>query len=158
MQNPILISACLTGEACRYDGKPQKIHPLIQSWENQGRLVKICPEVQGGLSTPRPPCEIINGTGYDVLQRKSIVCTKAGKDCTEQFLAGACHALETAIAHKASMAILKEKSPSCGTFFIYDGSFSGRLIKGPGVTAALLQSHGIHIFSENQLERLRKTT
>ncbi len=145
---PILISACLVGEPCRYDGKKKPVHPVVQSWEEQGRLIKICPETDGGLPTPRPPCEIIQGNGYHVIKGQSFVCTRQGKNCTDSFMKGAFHALDCARRHKITLALLKEKSPSCGSCYIYDGTFSKRLIFGAGVTSALLRSNGIMVCSE----------
>ena len=106
----------------------------------------------GELSTPRPAAEIVGGDGADVLDGKARVVTVDGEDKTEAFLAGAYRALEIAQAHRATHAILKSKSPSCGCGQIYDGSFTGTLADSDGVTAALFRRHGIEITTEEDLE------
>ncbi len=121
---------------------------MVQSWDEQKRLIKICPETDGGLPTPRPPCEIIQGNGYHVIRGQSSVCTRQGENCTEAFIKGAFHALDCALRHKVALAMLKEKSPSCGSSYIYDGTFSRCLIPGAGVTSALLRFNGIMVCSE----------
>ncbi len=150
----ILISACLLGGLFRYDGKQKKIdHDRVHKWEAQGRLVPFCPEVAGGLKTPRPSAEIINGDGQDVLEKKAWVRTHNGKDVTPQFVRGALLAIDLIKTHSIKIAILKAKSPSCGTGLIYDGTFENRLVTGMGVTTAVLKKHGILVFSENELEK-----
>ena len=152
----ILISACLMGEKVRYDGGGKQIlHPLLHRWLEEGRLVPICPEVAGGLPVPRPPAEISGDGGDSVLRDKALVKTREGKDVTRAFLAGAQAALELARVSGCSLAILKARSPSCGSKNIYDGSFSGSLKAGVGVTAALLQAHGIAVFSEEDLHQVQ---
>ena len=111
------------------------------------KLIPVCPEEAGGLSTPRPPAEIVGGDGSDVLDGKAKVMTVDGTDVTEAYLKGAHHALQVAQSHGATRMILKARSPSCGCGDIYDGTFSGTLMSGDGVTTALLKRHGITITS-----------
>lgn len=117
----------------------------------EGRAVLVCPEVDGGLGTPRPPAEIRGGDGRDVLEGRARVVTQAGEDVTEEYLRGARRALERARAAGATTAILKARSPSCGRGGIYDGSFSRSLTAGDGVTAALLQRNGITVLSDEEI-------
>ncbi|MEH0018358.1 MAG: DUF523 domain-containing protein [Desulfobacter sp.] len=148
----ILISACLMGEAVRYDGQAQPInHPLICQWHSQGRLVPFCPECDAGLPVPRPPAEILNGDGRDVLAGCARVITRE-TDVTPAFVTGAEAALATVLASGIGFALLKEKSPSCGSAFIYDGSFTGKLVAGVGVTTALLRKNEVYVFSENNID------
>ena len=125
----ILISACLMGDIVRYDGRQKKMtHALIHRWAAQGRLVPFCPEVAGGLSTPRPPAEIVNGDGQEVLEQRAKIWTSAGEDVTPQFVRGALMALDLIKSHAIKFAILKAKSPSCGSEFIYDGTFKNKYL------------------------------
>lgn len=152
----ILISACLLGEPVRYDGASKPLnHPVIHEWNKQGRLVPSCPETAGGLFTPRPPAEIKGGSGKGVLDGSARVITR-DKDVTANFIAGARAVLALAKEERISIALLKENSPSCGSSFIYNGSFSGTLIPGMGVATALLQHHGIIVFGENDIDALIK--
>jgi uncharacterized protein YbbK (DUF523 family) len=142
----ILVSACLLGAPVRYNGKDKKTnHPVLQRWIDEGRVVSVCPEVLGGLGTPRPPAEIIQ---VDGVRR---VTTNGGRDVTAEFERGAADALEQATRHGARVAILKEASPSCGSTFVYDGTFTSTPVAADGVTASLLRRHGIRVFSENEL-------
>jgi uncharacterized protein YbbK (DUF523 family) len=145
-----LVSACLAGRACRYDGSSNEASEISRLVAD-GRAVLVCPEEDGGLGTPRPPAEIEGGDGNDVLEGRARVVTKAGQDVTDAYLAGARHALEVAQKAGVTRAILKSRSPSCGRGAIYDGSFSRTLQVGDGVTAALLASHGIAIVSEEDI-------
>lgn len=143
----VLVSACLAGCECRFDGKanPAKgVAALVAA----GRAVQVCPEEEGGLPTPRPPAEIVGGDGHDVLSGAAKVVTKDGVDVTDVYIAGARKALEAAQATGATTAILKSRSPSCGKGAIYDGSFSRTVRTGDGVTAALLSQHGIEVLTE----------
>ncbi|MGZ4111819.1 MAG: DUF523 domain-containing protein [Tumebacillaceae bacterium] len=142
-----VISACLAGCRCRYDGDDNLVDRYKEMVE-QGKAVFVCPEQLGGLSTPRPPAEIVGGTGEDVLDGNARVVTNQGVDVTEQFVRGAEEALRMAKLVGAQEAILKERSPSCGSALIYDGTYSGSKIPGHGVTAALLERHGIKVYSE----------
>ncbi|MBB4953822.1 uncharacterized protein YbbK (DUF523 family) [Agrobacterium vitis] len=152
----ILISACLMGRPVRYDGKGKPLHhPAISRWQGEGRLVVFCPEQAGGMPTPRPPAEIENGlTGNDVLQGRARVLEVTGFDVTAAFIAGGRKAVELALQQGCRYALLIDGSPSCGSGFIYDGSFSGKRHPGFGVTAALLQQVGIEVFSDRQVDVL----
>lgn len=141
-----IISACLLGIRCRYDGGDSRNETAIKQKETS-ELIPVCPEEAGGLSTPRPPAEIVDGDGNDVLDGKAKVITVDGTDVTEAYLKGAHHALQVAQSHGATHVILKARSPSCGCGDIYDGTFSGTLTSGDGVTTALLKRHGITITS-----------
>lgn len=144
----ILVSACLFGgQIVRYDaGEVPCEDERFTRWKQEGRLVPICPEVVGGLPTPRPDAQIV---GERVL-------TGAGKDVTAEFERGAQLALQLAQRHHARIAILKQDSPSCGTLEVYDGTFTDRKRPGMGRTAALLASHGIAVFGEDQLAQAQQ--
>lgn len=150
----ILVSACLLGRPVRYDGSGKRVaSQVVDRWRAEGRIVAFCPETAAGLPTPRPPAEIAHGAGgAAVLARAAAVVESTGADVTASFVAGAQQALREARAHGIAVAVLKEGSPSCGTGFTYDGSFSGTRVDRPGVTAALLAAHGIAVFSEHALE------
>lgn len=138
---PILVSACLAGVRCRYHGGSSE-HEKIRALVEAGMAVPVCPEELGGLGTPRPRAEIEGGNGFDVLDGRARVIDERGWDVTAHFLQGAKAALKIAFSCGARKAILKEKSPSCGRTLIYR---NGKLVKGLGVTAALLQRHGIDV-------------
>jgi uncharacterized protein YbbK (DUF523 family) len=136
----ILVSACLLGINCKYDGtsnKNEKILKLAKDFI----LIPVCPEILGGLPTPREPAE----------QKGNRVITKSGKDVTKYFEKGAKEVLKICKILKIKKAILKQKSPSCGCGKIYDGTFSGKLIRGDGVTARLLKENKIQVFSEEKI-------
>jgi uncharacterized protein YbbK (DUF523 family) len=137
-----LVSACLMGIHCRFDGK-NSLDTDIQQLVIEGKAVPVCPEQIGGLSTPRLPAEIIGGTGEDVLDGKAKVVNIEGEDVTEAFIRGAKEVLRIAKTVGATEAILKERSPSCG-----NGTFQGIKQAGNGVTAALLKRNGIQVKSE----------
>ncbi|MDK2902775.1 MAG: hypothetical protein PWP48_1928 [Clostridiales bacterium] len=139
-----IVSACLAGVNCKYNGG-HNADPRIKKLIEEGKAIPICPEQLGGLTTPRRPAEIKGGTGSDVLIGKARVIDADGLDVTEAFVKGAQEVLKLARLAKANKAILKAKSPSCGCGFIYDGSFSGKLIEGNGVTAQILIDNGIEI-------------
>lgn len=122
---------------------------MLERLKEKYVLIPVCPEVLGGLSTPRKPCEICG----------SRVMTKDGKDCTCEYNAGAEAALDIANKNNVEFCILKSKSPSCGNVYVYDGSFSGTLKKGSGITAQLLFKHGYKVYNENQINDVlnRKT-
>ena len=143
----ILVSACLVGRPVRYDGAAATLQDdILDRWVREGRAVIVCPEVSGGLSTPRDPAEIVGGTGDDVLDGTARVVTDRGVDVTAQFVHGAEVALALAQKSSAVAALLQERSPSCGSKTIYDGTFSKNKIDGRGVTASLLERHGIRVF------------
>jgi uncharacterized protein YbbK (DUF523 family) len=146
----VLVSACLAGRECRYDGSSNH-DALVARLLASGRAVLACPEVDGGLGTPRPPAEIVGGDGDDVLDGRARVVTRAGADVTSAYIAGAHRALRTAVRAGATFAVLKAKSPSCGASGVYDGTFSRTLTDGEGVTAALLRRNGIRVITEEEL-------
>ena len=150
----VLVSACLMGERVRYDGK--KLHcnsSILKKWKDERRVVTFCPEVAGNLPIPRPPAEIIKGTGADVIEENTGVFNINGQDVTESFIRGAEKALEVARTMQITIAVLKDGSPSCGKTYIYDGSFSKVRRPGKGVTTALLKKNGISVFSENEIQK-----
>jgi len=148
----ILVSACLLGEKVRYDGSDCVRHGILDVWAEQGRIVPLCPEMAGGLPTPRPPAEIEGGDAGAVLHGKSNIRRKDGTNVTDAFVQGAEKALAECWKHRIKIVILKDGSPSCGTNRVNDGAFSGHKIKGQGLTARLLTRHGISVFSEWQLD------
>ena len=152
----ILISACLLGKPVRYDGAGKRLdHYLITKWHLEGRLVSICPEIVAGFPTPRPPAEIGNAAnGNDVLDNEATIHEFNGNDVTSLFLNGAEIALKTAIQKKCKFALLTDGSPSCGSTYVYDGSFNNTKIAGLGVVAALLKRHGIKVYNEIQIAEL----
>ena len=143
----ILVSACLMGCHCRYDGK-DNLHPKIAKLIKEGKAIPVCPEQLGGLPTPRPPAEIVGGDGKDVIQGKARVMDVNGKDVTREFIRGALQTLQIARIAGVKEAILKQRSPSCGSLEIYNGSFSKTMRRGVGVTAALLSQNGINVWDE----------
>lgn len=148
----ILVSACLAGTPVRYDGKPATMHhELMVRWISEGRAILSCPEVLGGLPTPRDPAEIVGGNGHDVLEGKARVVTTTGADVTDAFIKGANRALVVAQKHEVSAALLQARSPSCGKQ-IYDGTFSKTCIDEPGVTAALFERHNIRVFGPEEIQ------
>lgn len=148
----ILVSSCLAGKACRYDATAC-FHSKITHLTKESEAVLVCPEVMGGLSTPRDPAEIVGGTGADVLTGRAKVITVNGEDVTEQFLKGAYQTLKIAKQHNAETVILKQNSPSCGSKAIYDGSFTGAKKAGEGVTAALLRKNGFTVIGEDDFNK-----
>lgn len=150
----ILVSACLLGQPVRYDGAGAGGHALLQRWQALGWLVPLCPEVSGGLPTPRAPAEISGGQGAAVLDGRVPVLDVTGADVTAAFVAGATKAVALATQHGIRWAVLKARSPSCGNHETYDGSFRGVRVSGEGVTAAALRHHGVRVFNEDELEQL----
>ncbi len=138
----ILVSACLMGKPVRYDGNyAHKELDLLTKLQKDGRIVLLCPETAAGLPIPRPAAEI----------KKGQVVTSGGQDMTGIFITGAQKTLQLCQTQGIKLAILKENSPSCGSKFIYDGSFSGTKIEGSGKVTDLLRAHGIRVFSEEDL-------
>ena len=142
----ILVSACLLGVECRYDGTGKEIKE-VTDFIKEHHLIPVCPEILGGLPTSRVPSEI---------QTDRRVQMKDGRDVTEQYQKGAMEALKLAKLYNCEYAILKERSPSCGNGEIYDGSFTGTRIPGQGITAELLTKNGVEVFGESQIEQLKK--
>jgi uncharacterized protein YbbK (DUF523 family) len=150
----IMISSCLLGVECRYDGTGKAVPELRTILEGY-RVVTVCPETLGGLTIPRPPAEIKGGAGLEVLAGTAGVFNREGRECTAEFIRGAEATLELVRRHQPKLVILKAKSPSCGVGAIYDGSFTGRLKPGDGVTTALLKQHGVKVYTETAfLEQL----
>ena len=143
MKRNLLISACLLGIPCRYDGK-RVTKVDISALREKYNLIPICPEIYGGLPTPRIPSERVGGR----------VLMKDGCDVTENYKRGAEASLDIAKANGVSLALLKARSPSCGKGLIYDGSFSGTLTEGDGVAAELLMKEEITVFTEEELDLL----
>lgn len=139
----LLISSCLYGCKCRYDGKDNLVSSLDKLKEKY-HLVLACPEVDGGLSIPRPPSEI---KGDKVINIENI-------DVTENYQKGAYIALNLCKKFNIKVALLKEKSPSCGKYHIYDGTFTRTLINGEGITTRLLKAHGIKVYNETEIDKL----
>jgi uncharacterized protein YbbK (DUF523 family) len=146
-----VVSACLMGCECRYD-KKSNWHQEIEQLVKEGKAIPVCPEQLGGLPTPRNPAEIVGGDGFDVLDGKARVIDNQGNDVTQMFIDGAYQVLRIAQTVGATEAILKERSPSCGSRQIYNGTFSKMKKEGVGVTAALLIRNGIRVQSEESLE------
>ena len=141
----ILVSACLLGIACKYSGGDNVCPALLNAVQHSGHtFIPICPEVYGGLPTPRPPAE---RTGDCVL-------TETGTDVTAQYQRGAEAALQLARLTGCEAAILKANSPSCGSGTIYDGTFRHRRISGDGLTAALLKANGVQVYNEDTFAAL----
>ena len=142
-REPLLISACLMGVPCRYDGK-KKEYPQLRALQNRYTLIPVCPEQLGGLATPRTPAE----------RQNDRVITDDGRDVTAEYTAGAEAVLHLAKTLGCRKALLKERSPSCGSKEIYDGSFSRRRIPGMGITAEILTKNGLTVYGESQWEEL----
>jgi len=148
----ILISACLLGDNVRYDGNNSLFHSdRLQFWQQQGRLLRLCPEVAGGLPVPRVAAEIDGGDAKAVIKGEVQIRRQDGVDVSDAFMTGAEIALALCMKHDIRIAILKEGSPSCGVNKVNDGSFSGTKISGQGLTACMLAQHGIAVFSEHQI-------
>lgn len=156
MIHKILVSACLLGSPVRYNGAAKTLaHPLLDTWQREGRIVSVCPELMGGFGVPRPAAEIAGARSGDaVLAGDGQVVDLAGADVTALFVAGAQAALAAAREHDCRFALLIDGSPSCGSRFIYDGSFSGQRHAGAGVTAVLLRAHGIEVFADSEISAL----
>ena len=141
----ILVSTCLLGVACKYSGG-DNVCPAVLALAGRHTLIPVCPEQLGGLPTPRLPAE----------RQGEKICNRAGVDVSEAYERGAQQALQLARLYGCRHALLKEKSPSCGSGLIYDGNFTGRLIPGQGMTAQLLQAAGIRVWGESQAAELAR--
>lgn len=139
----ILVSACLLGVGCRYDGQSKPL-PQLQQLLKEHTCIPVCPEVFGGLPTPRPPAE----------RQGSRVVNKEGEDVTDQFIRGTAEVLRLASLYRCKAVLLKEKSPSCGSGQIYDGTFTGTLTEGDGLCAEMLKRQGISVYGESQIGEL----
>jgi len=149
----IIVSACLCGINCRYDGG-NNLDERVLKLLKEGKALPVCPEQLGGLATPREPREILNGNGLDVIDGKATIIGLGNNDITSKFLKGAYETLKIADVIGATSAILKARSPSCGVSKIYDGTFSRTLRQGNGVTTQLLLSRGIKVFTEEDLDEV----
>ncbi len=138
-----IVSSCLLGLACRYDGKA--FVDLSENLKSKYLIVPVCPEQLSGLPTPREKCEIVGGDGFDVLSNRAKVMTESGRDVTDVFIKGAKMTLKICKITNAKIAFLKDFSPSCGVKSIYNGSFSGKKVRGVGVTTALLTKNKIKV-------------
>ena len=139
----ILISACLLGVACRYDGRSKPLDgEIIEALRKKYHLIPVCPEIMGGLTTPRIPSEVTS---------EGKVLRQDGVDVTENYRRGAAEVLRLAKIFACENAILKERSPACGSGKIYDGTFTKTLTDGNGIAAALLKENGIHVIGENEI-------
>ena len=136
----IMVSACLAGENCKYNGGSNRNEKVLRLME-ENEVVLVCPEQLGGLPTPRVPCEICNG----------VVMTKDGRVVDQEFRAGAAKCLETALREQPDLIVLQSRSPSCGVKQRYDGTFSGKLTEGSGVTAELLMKNGFRCIDVEDL-------
>ena len=143
MKEKLIVSACLMGRPTRYDGRSVG-HPEAKELSKKYDVIEVCPEVLGGLETPRSPSE----------RQGERVVMRSGRDVTAEFLAGAMRVYQLCLEHGAKRVLLKERSPSCGSGMIYDGSFSGRLTKGDGVTAEYLRARGIEVLGESEIHKL----
>ena len=143
MREKLLVSACLLGENCRYSGG-NNYCPAAAALGERYELIPVCPEVLGGLPTPRAPSE----------RAGERVTARDGTYVTAAFRLGAERVLETALAQGITRAVLKERSPSCGSGQIYDGAFTGRVIPGQGVTAELLSDRGVAVYGESRIHEL----
>lgn len=139
----VLVSACLLGTDCKYNGG-NNYNPDVVKLKEKYKIIPVCPEKFGGLTAPREPAEIKEGNVY----------LKDGTDVTEQFLNGAAKALVTARVNGCKYAVLKSRSPSCGYGKIYDGTFCGKLTKGNGIAADMLDKNGICIFNEENFKEV----
>lgn len=147
-----LVSACLFGVNCKYNGNNND-NPDLRKHLQGEQVVLVCPEQLGGLPAPRPPSEIVNGDGGDVLEGKAVVLGSIGQDVSNHFIKGAQAVLRIAQEHDPDLVILKSRSPSCGVGLIYDGSFSSCLRPGNGVTAELLSQAGYKVISDEDYLR-----
>ncbi len=149
----ILVSACLLGHKVRYNGSHKPMaDPILERWQNKGRLIPFCPEVHAGLPVPRPPAEIVSEAGPAVLKGQAQIIDDTGRDVTSLFIKGAEAALATATRHRIRIAVLSDGSPSCGSSLIYDGTFSGKKKDGEGVVTALLRQNGVKVFGDGQMQ------
>jgi len=146
----ILVSACLLGHRTRYDGGSNNITLLMEQAKHT-QFIAFCPEIMGGLPTPRPAAEITSGSGDDVLNGHSAVLNINGRDVTAFFICGAKKSAQFADKYNITAAILKQRSPSCGSLKIYDGTFSHQTKPGMGITAAMLHKLGIPLYSEEDI-------
>jgi len=152
--NILLVSACLLGINCKYNGGNNANKDIVEL-RSKFKLVPVCPEQLGGCATPRLAAEIQGGDGRDVLEGTAKVIRKNGIDVSSEFRKGAQEVLKIAELMNIDIAILKARSPSCGAGYIYDGTFSGKLKEGNGVTAEILKRNGIKVITEEEIDKLK---
>lgn len=149
----ILVSGCLNGRPIRFNSTNVSVESEIwDRWESEGRLVPFCPELAAGFPVPRAPAEIVGSTASLVLQGRGSVKEDNGTEVTSMFVDGAELAVQRAVAEGCVIAVLTDGSPSCGTTYVFDGSFTGGTLPGMGVAAQLLQDHGVRVFPEDQID------
>ena len=147
------MSGCLNGRPIRFNSTSVSVESEIWNrWESEGRLVAFCPELAAGFPVPRAPAEIVGSTASGVLGGRGRVEEDNGTDVTDLFVSGARLAAQRALAEGCVMAVLTDGSPSCGTTYTYDGSFTGGTVAGMGVTAQLLSDQGLRVFPEDQID------
>ncbi|NMM50956.1 DUF523 domain-containing protein [Paenibacillus aquistagni] len=152
----IVVSSCLAGLEVRYNAT-HRLNDKLKQLVDEKKAVTVCPEVLGGLPTPREPAEIVGGDGAAVLDGRARILDRKGTDVTAAYIEGAEKALDVVRKLDASLVVLKENSPSCGSSMIYNGKFSGVRIAGDGVTSALLKRHGYEVISEDDfMKRLEE--
>ncbi|WP_426617070.1 DUF523 domain-containing protein [Raoultella sp. R2A007] len=155
MKSKILVSACLMGFQVRYNGSGKaQLAGMLARWQQDNRLVIHCPELAAGLPTPRLSAEIVSAQGAEVMQGRAQIVESSGQDVTAHYQLAAWLALRAAQESGCDAALLTDGSPTCGSQFIYDGTFSGQRKPGSGVAAALLREHGITVFSDGQVPQL----
>jgi uncharacterized protein YbbK (DUF523 family) len=148
----VLVSGCINGRPIRYNATGVDVESETwDRWVDEGRLVPFCPELAAGMAVPRPPAETVGGDGAAVLSGDALVLEDNGNDVTDVFVRGAQLAVARALAQGCVAAVLTDGSPTCGTTYVYDGSFEGGTVPGRGVTAQLLHDNGIRVFSEEQI-------
>ncbi|MBK1689234.1 DUF523 domain-containing protein [Rubrivivax gelatinosus] len=150
----VLVSACLLGDAVRWDGGHKRLDAaVLRRWQAEGRVVGFCPECAAGLPVPRPPAEIEPGAdAAAVLAGRARVVARDGQDVSAAFVAGAEAALRAAHEAGATVALLKDASPSCGSTCVHNGCFAGATVSGRGVAAQRLVAAGLAVFAENEVE------
>jgi uncharacterized protein YbbK (DUF523 family) len=148
--NKILVSACLLGENCTYKGGNNR-NPAVEEYVSRYEYILFCPEVVGGMPIPRPPCELPRGRADTVLAGTEKIFDRNGQDVSQQVLIGAEQACALCRQHHIRVAVLREGSPSCGVHRVHDGSFSGRVIPGSGITATRLRQEGVTVISEEDI-------
>lgn len=149
IKKKLLVSACLTGIKCTFRHSDNLSTPLKKLAE-KGLVLAVCPEIASSFGIPRESVELVGGDGYDVLEGKARVKTASGKDVTKKMVSGARKILALAKKYGIEEAVVKSKSPACGSGWIYDGSFSNKLKKGDGVLTAMLKKNGIKVITEKE--------
>ena len=151
--NKILVSGCLNGRPIRFNSTAVSVESETwDRWDSEGRLVAFCPELAAGFPVPRAPAEIVASTASVVLEGRGSVEEDNGTDVTNEFVEGARMAAQRAAGEGCVMAVLTDGSPSCGTTYTYDGTFTGDTVAGMGITAQLLHDQGLRVFPEDQID------